>query len=769
MLVDPGAARIEAVRAEQQSGRIPDEATRAIARATALWLQGEASYRLRQFDQASPKLRHAMSLARRYDPGSKLEADVLLSSGSMHGENAEVVAALVDFQRAHSIFLRIGDARKRAITLICIASLYGDAKDYQAALRYLDQALAAFDGDPGLSVSMNNNRATVLLRLGRHAEAERGLGAALAIANRMNSPALRLQILQNIARTQLTRNHVAAAEQTIARSRALVRDMDRASQQTVVAIAAQAALQRGRINLAATLIEEAFVGTDPAKTTLTSRGAHLTAYQVFDALGRPDRAVAHLAAVKRLDDQTTELATSTGAALMGARFDYANQELRIARLKASEMEQRIAAARDQARVQRTIFYGGAGTTAIVIAALLTGLIVVRRSRDRVRAANDDLGLANAALGKALAAKTEFLATTSHEIRTPLNGILGMTQVMLTDPALPAGTRERLNVVLGAGTTMRALVDDILDVAKMEHGRLVLDEAPFDLRATILDATRLWEAQALAKGIAFTRALDDCPGTVSGDAARVRQVVFNLLSNATKFTPSGEIAISARQKTDGSVAIAVRDSGIGIAADKLDAIFESFRQADAGTTRQFGGTGLGLAICRQLARAMGGDVTVESAIGKGSVFTVTLPLPSVTIATAEDLDTQSPALLVVERNPIARSLFRTLLEPHAGRVLFAGNAEDAVAIVRAERVTRVLIDDGTVRSSAEPMAALRAVAAAAAENSTPVTLLWAAADDRDRPALLATGIACVLSKPITGPSLVASLFREENDPLVRRAA
>ncbi len=768
MLVDPAQARTKAQQAEREIASIADPNVRGRMEATALWLQGEAAYRLQDLAVASSKLQKAMALARQYAPGSRLEGDVLLSSGSVDGETGKIVAALGELQRAHAIFLRNKEMRSRVIALSCIASLYTHAKDYSAALRYYDQALAGFSGDPALRVSILNNRAVTLRAMGRYAEAESQFRAALAIADTMRSNVLKAQIVRNIAWTQLKQNDVEGAFETLKRGDVAVRRADPVYQQAAMAVAAQAALQAGRTGQAAALIEQSFAHVNLDTTSFGFRDAHETAYQVFHKLGRDNEAFAHLLAVKRLDDEVTEVATSTSAALMTARFDFANQELRIARLKAEDLSRRVEAARTQARVQRYIFYGGAGTTAIVIGALLIGLIVVRRSRDKVRAANTDLGFANAALGKALAAKTEFLATTSHEIRTPLNGILGMTQVMLADPTLPEAMRDRLSVVQGAGTTMRALVDDILDVAKMENGKLVLEDAPFDLKATILDATRLWDVQAGAKGIVFRRMLDDCPAIVSGDAGRVRQVVFNLLSNALKFTDAGEIAIAARQQPDGQVAIAVSDSGVGIPADKLEAIFESFRQADAGTTRRFGGTGLGLAICRQLARAMGGDVTVDSAVGRGSVFTVTLPLVTVAEDAGHAADVRAPALLVLERNPIARSLLRTLLQPHAERIVFAGDVAEAVAALADPSIAQVLLDDATVRAAGDSQAALRAITGAAGAGVS-VTLLSPAVDDAERQALLATGIDCILTKPVSGPSLVATLFRQGDDPLVRRAA
>jgi signal transduction histidine kinase/CheY-like chemotaxis protein len=770
MMIDPARAEDKARLAERQVRDVADPAVRGTLHATALWLAGEAAYRLRNLEAAVPRIHEALVLARRHARGSKLEGDVLLSSGSMHGEIGQAEIALAELQRAHTIFLRLQDARNRAVALICIATLYNDAKDYRTALKYFDQALAAFDGDPGLTVSIQNNRAMSLRDLGRYEEAERGFRVALKIAQSMRSPVLEVQILRNIARSQLKHADLAGANATIARAGAVARRADGYSRQAILAVAAQAALQQGRIAEAAVLVDRSFVGVDPTTTAFPFRDAHATAYQVFGMLGRKDEALVHLLALKRLDDQTTKLATSTGAALMAARFDFANQELRIARLKADDLERRVASEHEKAATQRYVFLAGAAATAIVILALLIGLVVVRRSRDRVRAANDDFALANVALGKALAAKTEFLATTSHEIRTPLNGILGMTQVMLADPELSAATRDRLSVVHGAGTTMRALVDDILDVAKMETGNLTLETAPFDLPATIMEATRLWEAQAAAKGIAFARTLDDCPRMVAGDAARVRQIVFNLLSNALKFTPDGNIVIAARACDDGCVAISISDTGIGIPADKLEAIFESFRQADAGTTRQFGGTGLGLAICRQLARAMGGDVAVESEFGRGSAFTVTLPLPRVDDGgAAPGTDAApTPALLVVDRNPITRSLFGTLLAPHADRIVFAADVAAGVAAIAAGRVAWVLVDEATVRASDDHLAALRTIVDAAG-GAARVVLLWSAATAGERTALLATGIDDVADRPISGPSLVATLFRRGNDRLARRAA
>jgi len=517
------------------------------------------------------------------------------------------------------------------------------------------------------------------------------------------------------------------------------------------------------------LIEASFAGVDPDTTTLPYREAHQTAYRTFAMLGEPDKALPHLIALKRLDDEATKLATQTNTALMAARFDFANQELRIAKLKAEELRRGIAFEQARARTERLVFLGAAAATAIVILMLAISLFTVRRSRNQVRAANEDLAVTNEALGKALAAKTEFLATTSHEIRTPLNGILGMTQVMLADARLDAAIRDRLTVVHGAGVTMKALVDDILDVAKIETGHLTIEEAPFDLAATIRDAATMWRAQAEARGLRFETALAGCPDCVVGDAARVRQIVFNLVANALKFTSAGQVSLSVtRVDDDSNYAIAVRDTGIGIAPDQRNAIFEAFRQADASTTRRFGGTGLGLSICRNLARAMGGDVAVDSVEGEGSTFTVTLPL--VVPVDAQQRATcgtkaQGAGLLVIDRNPIARSMWRTLFAPHEERLVFVGSFAEAIESLREGPCRRVLVDEAPLRGETEPDAALTRLVAAAEECGAAVTLLWPAADASGVMRLSDSGVSQVVSKPVTGAALVKALFTASQDDLL----
>jgi len=766
MMTDPqqAIAKAKAARVIANGGQGADRATRI---ATTQWLEGEAHLRLNDPNAAGPLIEAAYATLKT-SPATKLKGDVLRSRGGYHAATANVAAALSDYQAAFEIYRSINDARSEAIALLSIAGLYQDAIDYKSALTKYSEALAIYRGDPQLLVAMYNNRGDVLKELGQYDKAESDFGAALKLARSLDSTVMQAQVLRNLAWTQLRAGKVDAADQTVTAGFRLPRDRDSAGSTALFwSVAAQVSLQRGNLTEARTRIERAFADVNVAEPTMVWWQAHKTAFDIYKKLGDNGRALVHLEALKSLDDSSNKVAASASTALAGAKFDLSNKELKITKLQADDAKRQRDFEHARAQTQFWIFVGSGITAVVIIGMLGFGLVTIRKSRDKVRAANVDLASSNVALGKALAAKTEFLATTSHEIRTPLNGILGMTQVMLADQKLDSTMRDRIGVVHGAGVSMRALVDDILDVAKMETGNLTVEKAPVDLPAMLRDVSRMWEDQAHAKGLAFDLDVSEAPSRIESDPARLRQVVFNLLSNALKFTQTGSIHVSSGviPGADGEqVAIVIRDTGIGVPTEKLDLIFESFRQADAGTTRQFGGTGLGLAICRNIAHAMGGDVTVVSEEGQGSTFTFAVPLVRVAEEAPVSSDEGGAALLIVDKNPISRAMLKTLFTSRVAAVKIAGSIEEAKTAIAEGGIDRVLTDEVTIAMDGDAVDGVRAL------TGVPLSLLWTNPDDDVRARFAAAGVDQLIAKPIAGAALVQEIVTATtNDDIASRAA
>ena len=750
MFDNPQAALSYARQAQPRAAGIPDANARAISEATTLWLQSEALIRLRKPSEAAPRIARALRLISFDQAPTGLRGDLLTARAGVQEEQMRFAEALASLQEAYNIFATLGEKRKQSIALQLMATLYIKAQDWRSANKYLKQAADVFPGDLRLQIFLLNNRGTNLLELEEPRQAEAEFRKALIAARAEGSSSLIPNILINIARSLLDQKRYGDADTAIAEATRIIQsDPTHLGEGRLLAVAAESARLQGRLGQARALIERAFNGVDLATTTFTMRDAHYTAYMIYSAQGNTAAALKNLERLRALNDDASKLAISASTALMAARFDYANQELRIANLQAAEL-------RRAAEFQRTLFIGLGGASLVIVTLLSIGLFTIRRSRNQVRQANTVLAETNVALEKALKAKTEFLATTSHEIRTPLNGILGMTQIMLRDASVPEETRDRINIVHGAGMTMRALVDDILDVAKMETGNLTVEMTATDLHTTLHDVTRIWEEQARAKGLAFTLSHEGTPRWIETDPGRLRQIVFNLLSNAVKFTEQGALSVKVEAVGE-RLRVAIRDTGIGIPADKFDEVFESFKQVDAGTTRQFGGTGLGLAIVRNLAHALGGTVSVASVVGEGSTFTVDLPLRPTDIPdSAIEVTGEGETIVVLDRNPIVRGMMRALFTPHFAAVHFAASIDEAVALARDAGPALILADQGTLAAGeADPIEKLTELAAAAPAD-VRTAALWSKPEPEAEQRLYDSGIDLIIVKPVKGPALVAAL-------------
>ncbi|THD62414.1 ATP-binding protein [Phenylobacterium sp.] len=373
----------------------------------------------------------------------------------------------------------------------------------------------------------------------------------------------------------------------------------------------------------------------------------------------------------------------------------------------------------------------------------------------LKAAMRDLESARDAANAANVLKTQFLANMSHEIRTPLNGVLAMAEVMSMGE-LADVQRERLGIIRQSGSLLLAVLNDVLDLSKIEAGKLSLVKEDFDLVPTLSATAETFQVLARGKGLGFGFTISaEAEGWWRGDADRLRQIVGNLLSNAVKFTPEGSVeAFVDITENAQALRLVVRDSGVGIAPEKLPALFEKFTQADNSATRRFGGTGLGLAICRELTQMMGGSIDVESREGHGSTFTVELPLSrgeaagAATEAAAHDTGDRNIRLLAAEDNPTNQQVLAAVMESLGIDIDIVGDGKQAVDAWKVGGYDLVLMDiQMPVMDGIDAARAIRDHEAAEQRKRTPIVALTANALTHQVDEYLAAGMDGHVAKPI----------------------
>jgi two-component system, sensor histidine kinase len=382
----------------------------------------------------------------------------------------------------------------------------------------------------------------------------------------------------------------------------------------------------------------------------------------------------------------------------------------------------------------------------------------RTVHERTRKLEQALALAD----EALRAKGEFLAVISHEIRTPMNGVLGMAQLLLMTE-LTEEQRRYAETIRSSGEMLLALINDILDLSKMEAGKVVLDSRPVDLRAVVNEVMQLMSGHAQQKKLTLrSDVAPEVAAWLRGDATRLKQIFFNLVGNAIKFTHRGSVRVEAATVDGGSwLECRVKDTGIGIPPDRVGHLFEKFSQVDSSITRRYGGTGLGLAICKRLVEGMGGSIAVESKHYQGSTFTFRIPaIPSVAPREVSQQPQAGPRataqlrILLVEDNPVNQMLTMSMLQKLGALADLARDGEEAVEKVRAGAYDLVLMDLQMPRM--DGLSATRAIRGATGIRQPRIVALTANAMESDRQACVDAGMDDFLSKPFQASELQEKL-------------
>ncbi|WP_374469010.1 ATP-binding protein [Phenylobacterium sp.] len=422
--------------------------------------------------------------------------------------------------------------------------------------------------------------------------------------------------------------------------------------------------------------------------------------------------------------------------------------------------------------------GPAGVISIVLAGALFLAhiwIAIRNgwmNTEALREARDEADAANLA-------KSRFLATMTHEIRTPLNGILGMAQAMDADP-LPGPQAQRLTVIRQSGAALLAILNDVLDLSKIEAGKLEIETVPFDLADVVTHAAQAYAGTAEAKGLRLSLDIDPAAdGRYLGDPTRIRQICYNLLSNAVKFTEAGGVRVAVRRAGE-ALEVSVADTGPGLAPDQLARLFERYVQAQPSDFRTHGGTGLGLAICRELAGLMGGEIRAESTPGEGSTFVLALPLAAApadeageAAVAAAPLMSGAIRVLAADDNATNRLVLQTLLAQAGIEPVLVDDGAQALEAWRAQDWDVILLDaQMPVMDGLEATRRIRAEEARTGRPRTPILALTANVMTHQLAEYRAAGMDDCVAKPIEVQRLYAAIseaLAAEPDQAARRAA
>lgn len=766
MTSNPQEAYDQAKKADQYAQAVTNGPT------IAAWLQAEALTRIGEPEAAGSLI----ARARRYmaQDDAKLAGDILLTEARALTALGDEGLALGSYQDAYKLFEEMGDGRKVALSLQGIARLYQKARRWDRAIDYYRKADEAFPDDKMLRYAAANNIAKILLEQERYDEAVEAFQENLDVAEEIGSP-----YFVAVANGLLAETHALAGDLPAARAAlttAKVHDDHEGAEMWAPYIEfteAFVAHAEGDSERAGAHFDALFEDYDFVEPAPTYRSAHRAATEHYEEVGKPSLALAHHRAFKAIDDEGLAVAARNNFDLLSAEFETANKQVEIERLEREQLEARIDATAQKTQLRNALYAVALCGAAIILALLLLYLRQMAKGRQKLAATND-------ALVRASKEKDEFLANTSHELRTPLNGIMGFTEVLIDQGHVSGEGLEIARIIEKSAKYQLNTVNDILDVAKFEAGHFLTETAPCDLADTLTHVATVQRSIAAAKDVSVTIDIEEGFPCYVTDEELVRRAATNLIGNAVKFTSRGAVAITVCTIPAGGFSLSVKDTGMGIPADQIDKIFGAFSQIEGQRRAQYGGTGLGLAYVRNVAKALGGEVEVESKVGYGSTFTMTIPASEAPpMASAEkpvrapkaarwtvtglrdvprgdsgEVDLSQLRILVAEDQKTNQLLFTAMLGPVVAHIDIAEDGHLAVQMVQEDAYDIILMDNQMPTMNGRE--ACQEIKALPGIGDIPIIGVTADAVPSVKEGLIEAGMASIVDKPMSKDRLFAAI-------------
>lgn len=652
-----------------------------------------------------------------------LIAEAYLGMGTVYNLLGNHTDAEKNFQAGLKVFQDAGDMSGVAITYANLGEVRENIEDYDSAILYFDDALQIMEqvGDITNQAFIYASLGSVHRKRGDIAEAIKYYYHALEIGAEIGDLDILADVNSNLGGIYLDQGNLAEA-----------------------GVALQAALKHSE---------------QGGNREEQLRALHSLS-EFYEKTGDFEQAYEQLVLHNILHDLLFPEDYSDRLAQLQMRFESTERRSEIDRLQRRGAESELIAERD--RAQRNIAMGVVLVVIIVLLGVGNGYAIKTKAAKHVQRQNQQLLDVGRELENANRVKSEILANTSHEIRTPLNGILGLVTLLL-DSKIDKTQRHQIKSIEHSGRTLLHLVNDILDLSKIEANKLEIDVGPCNLRAELSVDLQIWREQAEAKGLVFkTEIADDLPRNVIAANARIQQILGNFVSNAIKFTESGSVTVRIRVLEDienyVAVSFEVEDTGIGIARDQHDALFERFSQIDTSSSRSFGGTGLGLAISRELVEMMGGEIGVTGDEGEGSTFWFRLDLEKADEPVEEgereehngvvtpDEGLKEFRIILAEDNEINRTVIEGLVRRAGYDIETAVDGEEVLARLRIEHFDLVLMD--IQMPHIDGVTATKWIRAMDGEIATVnIVALTANAMAGDREKYLSQGFDDYISKPI----------------------